>query len=109
MEETLLFIFLYFLFLFKLNKEVSLSNLDWEKLSHVNGVYIPTLFPSLTWNKINVGPLLSQQEWKSEKFSPLSDNLYNNFVFMFLSGLIQVFNELIYSILWFIILLLLNL
>ena len=89
--EPSLFICLYFWFLFKLKINISLSLFHFSPLngdSQDKGVYIPTIFPSLTWNKVNVGPLLSHNSWNVENLSPFSDNLYKSSAFFF-EGFIQ--------------------
>ena len=79
-----IFNFLYFLFLFKLKINVSISSLRPEDESQDKGVYIPIIFPSLTWNNVNVGPLLSHNSWNVDVISPFSDNLYKSSDFIFL-------------------------
>ena len=39
-------------------------------------VYILTIFPSLIWNNVDVGPLLSHNLWNFDILSPFSDNPY---------------------------------
>ena len=57
--EQLGYNFLHFWFLFKLNINVSISFFQPVVESQDKGVYMATIFPSLTWNNDNVGPLLS--------------------------------------------------